>query len=143
VGINPLMSMLSSILELSPMQRDFEAAFLYSTKFPASFKIAEVLFLDRLLSIFRQLRGRNELQLFFTGAEGYKKPGLSIEETEVKVQMRRMIKEDMLGVLGPVEERKGTLCYICGVAEMTDEFVAVARETEGMVDGRVLCERWW
>jgi hypothetical protein len=33
--------------------------------------------------------------------------------------------------------------YVCGVPDMTNEFVDLLRKTEGMEEKRVLCEKWW
>ncbi len=50
---------------------------------------------------------------------------------------------DILDALGPVEARKGTVCYICGIPVMTDDFVEKAKKADGMEEANVLSEKWW
>jgi ferredoxin-NADP reductase len=165
VGINPLMSMLSSIYSLPPAERTFSITFLYSVKCPQGEQSADkILFLDRLASTFHSL-GREEKEmdesnsnnsnssklrfsLFLTGSEDEEGEVVSREPESnhplrTKFKGRRLGKDDLIEALGPVEERGDTLCYICGVASMTDELVAEARAAEGMSAERVLCEKWW
>ena len=56
---------------------------------------------------------------------------------------RRIQEEDLLETLGPAEERGSTVCYICGVPTMTDQFIDQARKAEGMLEENVLFEKWW
>ena len=59
------------------------------------------------------------------------------------LQNRRICHSDLLNALGPLDQRKGTVVYVCGPPKMIDEFVDVMRAAEGMSDERVLCEKWW
>jgi hypothetical protein len=83
-----------------------------------------------------------------TSRQGQEEKGGSEEKVlvawkEIEVTRRRIAGTDFLDALGPVEERGGTVCYICGVPGMTDEFVEKARKAEGMVEGNILFEKWW
>ncbi|KAK4694762.1 hypothetical protein P7C71_g2871, partial [Lecanoromycetidae sp. Uapishka_2] len=59
------------------------------------------------------------------------------------VEFRRFKERDLELALGPVDERKGTVAYVCGPPAMTDWAVGVLRGAEGMAEKRVLCEKWW
>lgn len=62
--------------------------------------------------------------------------------TRIGTFYRRIMREDLVSAVGR-GDRTGTVCYVCGPAGMTDEFVEVLRELEGMEERRVLCEKWW
>jgi hypothetical protein len=167
VGINPLMSMLSHIAEMEDVP--FSVHFLYSFKTASPGgevdgeigteigveKKAKILFEDRLRSIFGKGNVGGELAIYRTsGAGGDAAETERIKEGKgdrvsekgkgkVVVRERRIGDEDVLKALGHVEEREGTVCYVCGVPSMTDHFVDVASKAEGMSVSRVLFERWW
>ena len=63
--------------------------------------------------------------------------------SEYVTHERRIGHEDLMEALGPVEERKGAVSYICGPPGMTDEFVGFMKSAEGMQGERVFCEKWW
>jgi NAD(P)H-flavin reductase len=140
VGINPLMAILSHLTQLP--EAGFEVVFVYSFRLENGKDAAEVLFLQRLRRIFEEGKVRGRLHLFVTsgGEDGH---GNGFKGEGVTIRKRRVGKEDVLEMLGPLEERRETVCYICGVPTMTDEFVQVAQEAEGMDLQRVLFERWW
>ena len=135
VGVNPLMSIVTFLSEVKIEKGRlwFKVVFLYSAKAVPENK-GEVLFLSRLRDVFSILGEEGELRLFFTGKEG---------KEEVGVEKKRISGSDLLDALGPIKERKGTVCYICGVPTMTDAFVEKAKNAEGMVEENVLCEKWW
>lgn len=137
VGINPLMSMLSSIAESDV--EGLEVEFLYSVKKAADVK--EVLFLERVASILQRLRS-GKLGLFFTGGE-YGDGVLDWHGGKLPYRGRRIVEDDLKEALGPVEGRKGIVCYVCGVPGMTDLIVEQLSRAEGMSTDRVLCEKWW
>jgi len=60
-----------------------------------------------------------------------------------RIWFRRFSEEDLLNAIGPVEKRGGTVAYICGPPTMTDWAVAKLKGAEGMLEQRVLCEKWW
>jgi hypothetical protein len=126
----------------------FGVKFLYTTRDPGSSRSAsEILFLERLQSVFQTLGTEGELHLFLTPikntAERSTTDGISLDDKSMSLQRRRITEKDFIEALGPVEERLGTVCYICGVPGMTDEFVEKARMAEGMDEENVLFEKWW
>jgi hypothetical protein len=146
VGVNPLMSIASFLAEqkMREGKLGFEVWFLYSTKDVG--EMEEVLFLERLASVFQLLGDEGRFQLFLTGrkeGKGGSKENVLVAGKEIEVTRRRIAGVDLLDTLGPVEERGGTMCYICGVPGMTDEFVEKARKAEGMAKENILFEKWW
>ena len=59
------------------------------------------------------------------------------------IEYRRFEASDLETALGPVEERKGVVAYVCGPPSMTDWAVGVLDRSEGMDQKRVLREKWW
>jgi ferredoxin-NADP reductase len=150
VGVNPLMSMVSTLeyVKKESGELGFSVKFLYTTRDPGSSRSpAEILFLDRLQSVFRTLGTEGELRLFLTPskntAEGSSAKVVGLDDKSLSVQRRRITQKDLIDTLGPVEERPETLCYICGVPGMTDEFVEKAKRAKGMGEENVLFEKWW
>jgi len=141
VGINPLMSILSHLSQQNHLP--FEIKFLYSLRDPGEERTGDsVLFLERLVKIFNKLGNGGSLQVFLTG--GKKGDGvIDSNENEITYRGRRIETKDLSQALGPAEERNGTVVYICGVPDMTDEFVKAAKDAEGMDERHVLCEKWW
>lgn len=150
VGINPLMSMMSSISELAKERGGregnlgFTVKFLYSVK-TTSNNIDEILFLPRLAKIFEEFHfGRQgRLELFVSNGEHVGDARSLGLEYFIGVTMGRVTEGGLVEALGPVEERGDTVCYICGPPGMTDEFVEKARKAEGMREENVLFEKWW
>lgn len=61
-----------------------------------------------------------------------------------QLHQRRITKQDVMLALGPAEQRKNVVCYVCGIPSMTDELVeAVSRPEEGMSKGNIMFEKWW
>ena len=148
VGINPLMSMLSHIVEQLSERRKklgFNVVFLYSSKYVGR-EEGEVLFLKRLRDAFMVLGEEGQLKVFLTGREDKRVGGVDEKEgtgENVEFHKRRIGEGDIFTALGPVGERGGTVVYVCGVPGMTDEFVERVKQVEGIMEGNVLCERWW
>ncbi|KAE8445378.1 hypothetical protein EG329_013500 [Mollisiaceae sp. DMI_Dod_QoI] len=152
VGINPLMSMVSFItkeVELRRLETGNEGAglqvkFLYSTK---DLQPQEsILFMRRLAETFKTLGEKGELRVFLTGGDGAEDESgefFKIDGETIKARKRRITDDDLIEALGPAEERGNTVCYICGVPSMTDEFVGKARKAEGMLEENILFEKWW
>jgi predicted ferric reductase len=167
VGVNPLMSMVSWIADVrreregekkggsergQEREEIPEVKFLYTTKTPSGGRMDEILFYERIKETMSELNMRENFQLFLTPPNSFSPLSpASTKDREVDSQnqegvtinKRRITHADLLSALGPVEERAGVVCYICGVPRMTDEFVKVVKEAEGMEEGNVLCERWW
>ncbi|KAK5627264.1 hypothetical protein RRF57_002979 [Xylaria bambusicola] len=160
VGVNPLVSMLSSLAS-SPATPALEARFLYSAKDPgvsegsASRNARNILFLERIAQVFHEGRVKGELEVFLTGGDTKESAGMDGEKGD----------EDRIAVAGgdngtkdgdddqgnftiPFHSRRCTVntdvakavgnprfavVYVCGVPTMTDDFVAklTGREAEG------------
>ncbi|KAI0898136.1 hypothetical protein F4806DRAFT_494871 [Annulohypoxylon nitens] len=151
VGVNPLMSMLSSLAEAD---HSFEVQFLYSLRNDEDRprQARRMLFVERIASIFATGKVRGRLQLFLTGGagEGDGEEGVvSCGEGEgcsVKFRHRRMTVEDVAAAAGDASERRFAVVYVCGIPTMTDEFVQKLADPQngfGMEPHRVLCEKWW
>jgi len=144
VGINPLVSMLSSIME--SWELEFEIEFLYSVKgaTPSGelMRPSEILFLDRIAGL---LKGKGKLKLYLTGIDGDGELDFETSRDKVTVPYlgRRIGKWDLETALGEAKERGGTVCYVCGVPGMTDWVVDFVGNTGGMSKSRVFCEKWW
>jgi len=144
VGINPLMSMLSQLVIDRDANEDFKVKFLYTAKDPGPSKITQILFLERVKQAIKALGDRGQLELFLTsGKDSSIETEMGALGEETPVQRRRIKREDLLRALGPVNERSDTVCYICGVPGMTDDFVDLAQKAEGMDERNVFCEKWW
>ncbi|EHK97017.1 putative Oxidoreductase NAD-binding domain-containing protein 1 [Glarea lozoyensis 74030] len=143
VGVNPLMSMLSHIKTLKESgEGDVEVRFLYSVKEQRRWD--EILFFERIKSTMAELGMRGGFKLFLTpGKVGSDQSSDGSNPDGVDVARRRLTHGDLHEALGPVAERKEVLCYVCGVPRMTDEYVKVAKEAEGMMKQNVFCESWW
>ena len=141
VGINPLMSILS---HLSQQERlPFDIKFLYTLRDPGSGRSGKsILFLERLVKIFNKLGGGKSLEVYLTSGDG-RDGVIQLNENAIHFKGRRIEKRDIWEALGRIEERNGTIVYICGVPSMTDEFVEAAKTAQGINERHVLCEKWW
>ena len=132
VGINPLVSVLSHLAHANAWPR--RTHLLYATRRPAG-GLRDILFYQRLLSF----SDRFDMQLYLGRGSA------SDYEEEKDVHRRRMGLEDVRAIAcddsGMVWE--GTVCYVCGPKEMTDEFVEGIKGFDGMDESDVLCEKWW
>ena len=153
VGINPLISIFSHLIQLHPSQRPEEIHFLYGTKTSSSEPDPQtILFLPRLMDLVGAAAEPLDvtLSLYLTGPTGYE-GGEKIEHGKLpnRTWARRMGEGDLVGALdgwkkGSGSEGRGeTVCYVCGPQKMTDEIVEFLGKQEGMEKGRVLCEKWW
>ncbi|KAK8135887.1 ferredoxin reductase-like protein [Apiospora sp. TS-2023a] len=157
VGINPLIAMASSLVPPLP----FKVKFLYSVKDPLTPDLgpsgeskkrdaSKILFLDRLVKIFREGEEnvKGELKLFLTCGGGHEEEKGAIEvgeSSKVTFLSRRMEIGDVEEAVGGPAERRFAVVYVCGVPDMTDSFVYKLRSKDGlsMEPHRVLCEKWW
>ncbi|KAI1133895.1 hypothetical protein F5Y05DRAFT_253282 [Hypoxylon sp. FL0543] len=156
VGVNPLMSMVSSLAEKGDGGAPFEVHFLYSLKDdPASQgprRASRLQFVERLASIFASGKVKGRFQLFLTSGNG---EGRGEEEGvlacrdeggDVPFRARRMTVDDVAAAVGGASERRFAVVYVCGVPTMTDDFVQRLTDPQhglGMEPHRVLCEKWW
>ena len=133
-----------SILSHLNYQQAFPSStkLIYSCRTPKQ-DLKEILFLDRLNEIL--CRPSQELHLYLTG-DGHPKGNLEPQDPEfpcVHLSRRRFLPDDLLSCLPSPEKRPNTVVYVCGPPQMTDEVVEFLKGLEGMLEGRVLCEKWW
>jgi ferredoxin-NADP reductase len=150
VGVNPIMSMLSAMHGLGSGRVGGMVGcvrVLYTVRKRIG---EEVLFYKRIKDIAGSYERNENVDFKFvlheTGGEGME--GVSDAEGPVKSKSvehksRRIEHGDLLDCLGPEEERKKAVVYVCGPPMMADEFVDVLGKVPGMENGRVLCEKWW
>lgn len=145
---SPLISIFSHLIRSS--SRPKEIHFVYTTKADESLDRQRILFLPRLMDLVAAEADVNvTLSLFLTGLDD---TGL-IEHGKFpnRTFARRLRKEDLSLALDGYSEqggdtenhRAGTVCYVCGPPQMTDDFVAFLSRQPGMTEQRVLCEKWW
>ncbi|KAL2263484.1 hypothetical protein VTK26DRAFT_6600 [Humicola hyalothermophila] len=171
MGINPLMSMLSWIGEQQQQQQKQqrqldgtrqahggggsggerleleEVRMLYGVRDPGEGREQQILFLDRVVDVFKTSGVRGGVELFLTGerAGDRKKDVIRCGAgVDVPVHRRRITVKDVEEAVGK-GHKDSTAVYICGVPTMTDEFVEalVSPGGFGMEKGRVLFEKWW
>ena len=143
--------MLSYLAEIRKLERDLRSkiTLLYSTRDLGAANATEILFLRRLELIFQDFGEGSEMKLSLTSGDSAPTDQASEgtlydgEALNMSVLRRRITENDLLDALGPVEERKATVCYICGIPNMTDTFVESAQNAEGMKKEAVLYEKWW
>jgi NAD(P)H-flavin reductase len=156
--VNPIMSMLSAMDRHGVRYVDGKPAFgrgqnvggmrervrvLYSSKRVGK---GAILFEERLMEIAKRWEGSKDVDLEFTlfeTGEGGKEE--DDDDGNVKHRKGRIAHEDLSEALGAEEEvdRERSVVYVCGVPQMTDEFVELLRKQTGMDERRVLCEKWW
>ena len=158
---SPLISIFSHLVRAPTSARPKEIHFLYMTKTSGpgdEIDPQSILFLTRLMDFVAAIADPPNvtLSLFLTGpaAEGaVSDDRYMIEHGKLPNRTfgRRITAAGLVGaidgwrkpVYGPEHDRQGTVCYVCGPPKMTDDFVAFLGKQEGMVQERVLCEKWW
>lgn len=149
VGVNPLISMLSSLAESAASgESSLEIHVLYSQRDPAQPPDARrMLFVERIADIFSRRVLPGKFRLFLTGGERQEgerdgNAGFDLPDgVDVPVMYRRISIDDITRILDG--EKESAVVYICGVPAMTDEFVDKLVNDAGMDPRRVLCEKWW
>lgn len=148
VGINPIMSMLSAVDGIGPSRMGGlprRTSVLYTSrrnKKADNDSPEAVLFEQRLLKLANKWESSKDVDykyIFFETSGG----GKTGEEGNVTCKDRRISHEDLFEALGPENDRKHTVVYVCGLPAMTDEFVEVLKKAAGMDEKRVLVEKWW
>ena len=151
--------------QINEQETEPEVRILYSTKVPSSDKKPEeVLFLTRMLELFRKPRSHstdNCIELFLTGTwDGAPlnrqndepiHPLMSLtlpqiqSDTEVPVTAwtHRIDDTALASAVGRPEKASGTVFYVCGPPEMTDEIVDWLRNQQHVNPEWVFCEKWW
>jgi NAD(P)H-flavin reductase len=154
VGINPLISMIKSICDTGfpESMRPRSIRILYTTRNPLGteppYELKDVLFLRRLNEeVLKSAQHKHivdvELDLFLTGSPGNMGGEQDGSAGLNRVSFERINNGDLEDALGPVEGREKTVAYVCGPPAMTDQFVKILANAKGMVEDRVLCEKWW
>ncbi len=132
--------MISHLYQTKQMPQ--EVQFLYATRM--SEPEGRVLFLSRLQAISQSVPPYQlQLTLYVSGLES---PSLLVRNSSlmnVRLQQRRINRSDLMDAIGGPQNRASVVCYVCGPPAMTDEFVQVLRQAEGMEEHNVLCEKWW
>jgi NAD(P)H-flavin reductase len=150
VGVNPVMSMIGGmdakgVGGTGGMVRRVRA--LYGSKREkVEGGVGRVLFGERLEGIARRWEGRDGVDFrvgFWETGDGAKDKDDGDGDGVVTRKAGRITHEDLFEALGPEGQRENMVVYVCGVPEMTDEFVEVLRRVKGMDEKRVLCEKWW
>jgi len=147
-----LISILSH-LHQHPLQMPPSIRLIYSARKGTSGSLSSILFLDRIRKLFarKNVSSDRSLELFCTYSTltepqnqwERNKSSDSYFMRPQRIWFRRFSEEDLLNAIGPVEKRGGTVAYICGPPTMTDWAVAKLKGAEGMLEQRVLCEKWW
>ena len=138
------MSILSHLYD-QPMKLPWCIRILYSTR-PATAEVADILFYTRIRNLLTSNPSpERTLDLFLTGCVSPSTLNDHVEAVVegVSVHQRRITYQDLESALGPARDRGGTVVYVCGPAQMTDEMVDMLRKSDGIVERRVLCEKWW
>ncbi|KAK5050409.1 hypothetical protein LTR84_003690 [Exophiala bonariae] len=151
VGINPIMSMISTLNEagttrvLGGMPKHVRVLYTSRRERNPDGQAAEILFENRLKSIAENWNTHQQQvdyqYAFFETSEpssvGAPKPG------NMAVHSRRISQNDLLEALGSEDGRANTVVYVCGLPTMTDQYVELLKNAPGMDEKRVLCEKWW
>ena len=118
---------------------------MYATKMPEG-SDSRILFLDRIQEfLFSDGLGnsQNSFNLYLTGSKSNSSSSAMLDHPGAQLFERRFSPEDFLSLLPSTHSRSGTVVYVCGPPEMTDEVIAFLKGLEGMVGDQVLCEKWW
>lgn len=149
VGINPIMSMITA-MEMQGSKRlgglPNRLRLLYSSKRLPTIddKPEEVLFEERLKLLAQKLVSKHrEVDFVYTFFETSAIGDSKDTDSNMKVVQRRIEHKDLIEALGDEKMRQKTLVYVCGLPDMTDAFVDLLRNTPGLDEKRVLCEKWW
>ncbi|KAF1730928.1 Oxidoreductase NAD-binding domain-containing protein 1 [Beauveria bassiana] len=145
VGINPLMSMLSYLADES-RNLDIRVSLMYATKVPEDGNLAGVLFLDRIVDLFRRGQVAGEVELFLTGPVSQFRDVTADRTGQVEIRFGRMTREDLMPKIWASSSKDDTLVYVCGPPAMTDYFVEIltAPGMASLIDAAcVKSEKWW
>jgi hypothetical protein len=175
VGVNPLVSMLGHLANTPALAERLEVQMVYASKGPRGRSddgdiieqeeealLRDVVFLDRITTIFGQRRVRGSLSLYITSQDrspsrSSSSPSsssssspttktLQLNAATVLRHSRRVAIDDVTAVIGTSEDEvRSSLVYICGPPAMTDEFHAALTSGDGfaMDVNRIMAEKWW
>ena len=149
VGINPIMSMLTA-MEMQGAKRlgglPPRLRILYSSKRSRdkSGNPETILFEERLKAVAAKSAEKHKsVDFHYTLFETSSTQGSTSMPANTTQVHRRITHDDLIEALGPEQIRQKTLVYVCGLPNMTDEYVDILRKAPGMDEKRVLCEKWW
>lgn len=150
VGINPIMSMISTLNEvgtsqtLGGMVKNVRVLYTSRREKDSDGQAAQVLFETRLKGIAEKWENHQQVDYKYSffetsgqSSDGDLRPG------NMSVHSRRIAQHDLFEALGPETERANTVVYVCGLPTMTDQFIELLKHAPGMDQKRVLCEKWW
>ncbi|RHZ69747.1 hypothetical protein Glove_279g13 [Diversispora epigaea] len=162
VGINPLMSMLESILKKNEKEYDIDEIknyvddnnnhhemtirkirLLYSAK-----SFDELLFYDRIENLRKKSSNILECKYFLT--RDYRSPSSSssppsdIISAGKKFYYQKRIDQEILNKIIEIEQNNLTKlkCFVCGPPEMEDDIIKWWKEV-GVDEKRISYEKWW
>ncbi|TQW11168.1 NADH-cytochrome b-5 reductase [Cordyceps javanica] len=145
VGINPLVSILGYIADENK-RLNIQIVVLYSTKVPQDGDLGKVLFLNRIVDIFRLGQITGEVKLFLTGLLSHSRELTGETRDEVNLKFGRMAWHDLLSEIHAGHSKDSTLVYVCGPPTMTNYFVDLLTTPAmaGVINaGLVKSEKWW
>ncbi|KAK5106981.1 hypothetical protein LTS08_001106 [Lithohypha guttulata] len=156
VGINPIMSMVTAMDMLGAKRMGglpSRLRILYTSRrgLDGKGKLEEILFEERLKAIAAKRASKQDnVDFGYTFFETFKDDvpaNIEQDTTSMPLNMktcRRRIKlEDLAEAVGSENQRQTTLVYVCGLPDMTDDFVQLLKAMPGLDEKRVLCEKWW
>ncbi len=127
---------------------------LYSSKLPdagaSESTLDQILFLPRLREIVRSQsqfhRLRITLDIFLSNLQDQSSPLLVQPPNDLAIHARRINQDDLRKTVSGTDTKfspNGTVCYVCGPPQMTDEVVnTVTHLLDGQKD-RIFYEKWW
>ncbi|OAA45219.1 Riboflavin synthase-like beta-barrel [Beauveria brongniartii RCEF 3172] len=145
VGINPLVSMLSYLADESK-SLNIRVSLMYATKVPEDGSLEGVLFLNRIVDLFRRDQVAGEVELFLTGPVSQIRDVTAVITGQVDIRFGRMTGEDLISKIRVSSSKDDTLVYVCGPPAMTDYFVDIltAPGMASIIDAAcVKSEKWW
>ncbi|KAM3564888.1 hypothetical protein MY1884_000488 [Beauveria asiatica] len=145
VGINPLVSMLSYLADESKTL-NIRVSLMYATKVPEDGGLGGVLFLNRIVDLFRRDQVAGEVELFLTGPVFRIRDVTAVRTGQVDIRLGRMTREDLVSKISVSSSTNDTLVYVCGPPAMTDYFVDIltAPGMASIIDAAcVKSEKWW
>lgn len=146
VGINPLMSMISYLADQNSPS-PLHISVLYGTKICESGDLHNILFLERILSLFETKKISGSLKLYITNSTTpLSRSSLKASSTDLAVFTRRMTGDDIVQEFQAGGPPKSALVYICGPPDMTDTFsgVLTSPAMANILDpSNIKTEKWW
>lgn len=150
VGINPIMSMISTLNEvgtsqtLGGMVKNVRVLYTSRREKDSDGQAAQVLFETRLKGIASKWENHQQVDYKYSFFEtSSQSSDGDLRPSNMSVHSRRIAQHDLFEALGPETERANTVVYVCGLPTMTDQFVELLKHAPGMDQKRVLCEKWW